>query len=253
MEAICPDGRPRPYGAAGGRVLLLEPQTLERDFGRRSFTLRHTLAASALLSPARLAQAAERALASKRTARNFHVAGGDAAKDSRFADMGRRSKRPEALADPAAHQAWTKLSSINEFDDDFADLLRDALQDLRDASDSFRRQEIRFAACTVFAAAPNVITPYHIDHDFNFLLQITGNTKTVCLFPPDDRELVPCTEIEDFYVSNSNAARFRPALEDRGVAYPLPPGLAVHHPPLAPHWVRNGLASARLWRSPGSM
>jgi hypothetical protein len=88
-------------------------------------------------------------------------------------------------------------------------------------------------------ASPGVVTPYHIDHESNFLLQVEGE-KDVCLFDQDDRDVLSDTEIEKFYAGDAEAARYKPNLQDRGALFHLIPGSAVHHPPLAPHLVRNG-------------
>jgi hypothetical protein len=92
---------------------------------------------------------------------------------------------------------------------------------------------------TVFMASPNIVTPYHIDHEANFLCQILGN-KDVFLFDPNDRELLSDQEIEKFYFGDLDGASYQAPLQNRSKAFRLRPGVAVHHPPLAPHWVRNG-------------
>ena len=43
-----------------------------------------------------------------------------------------------------------------------------------------------------------------------------------------------------FYAGDVEAARYKPNLQERGAVFHLTPGVAVHHPPLAPHLVRNG-------------
>jgi hypothetical protein len=47
-------------------------------------------------------------------------------------------------------------------------------------------------------------------------------------------------EIEKFYLGDLNGANYREQLQHRGKRFELVPGVAVHHPPLAPHWVKNG-------------
>jgi hypothetical protein len=84
-----------------------------------------------------------------------------------------------------------------------------------------------------------VTTPYHIDHESNFLFQIRGS-KHISLHEPDDRDVVPDDQLERFYTGDFEAAEYRPELQSRGTVFHLVPGTVVHHPPLAPHWVHNG-------------
>ncbi len=92
---------------------------------------------------------------------------------------------------------------------------------------------------TILLSSPGIITPYHIDHESNLLFQIAGK-KEVWLFDPRDPRVLREEEIESFYVGNINAADFRTAAQPLGTLYRLTPGLALHNPPLGPHWVQNG-------------
>jgi hypothetical protein len=70
-------------------------------------------------------------------------------------------------------------------------------------------------------------------------LQVHGD-KQLNVFPPDDREVVTEQEIERFYTTDTNAAIYRPHLQDRADVITLRPGLGVHIPVHAGHWLRNG-------------
>lgn len=152
--------------------------------------------------------------------------------------MGSRPKIAAAIADLENANAWMKLSTIQSYDSDYGDLLRDALADLGELAPELRSPS--FAQLTVFLASPHVVTPFHVDHEHNFLSQIAGDKKRVCVFPPNDRDVLRQTEIESFYVNDINAVKYRPALQARGIEYALKPGMTVYSPPLAPHWVENG-------------
>ncbi len=99
--------------------------------------------------------------------------------------------------------------------------------------------QITWSSLTAFLASPHVITPYHIDHESNFLFQIAGE-KDLFLFDPSDRSVLSDAEIEEFYVGDFQAARYREELQHRAAGYRMVPGIAAHHPPLAGHWVLNG-------------
>jgi hypothetical protein len=134
---------------------------------------------------------------------------------------------------------WLKLSSAERVDREYADVLATIIRDLGDAAGLPLVEEITWSSLTIFVAAPGVVTPYHIDHESNCLLQVFGE-KDVMLFDPFDRSVLREAEIERFYIRDSESAELRENAGAKAQAFRLSPGLAVHHPPLAPHWVRNG-------------
>ena len=136
-------------------------------------------------------------------------------------------------------RTWLKISSADEADPDYAEVLRQIICDIADLTGRDLLSEITWSSLTIFMASPGIVTPYHIDHEFNFLLQVQGE-KDVYLFDQDDRDVLSDIEIEKFYAGDVEAARYKPNLQERGAVFHLTPGAAVHHPPLAPHLVRNG-------------
>ena len=133
---------------------------------------------------------------------------------------------------------WLKLSSIDEVDPEYHELLRQILLEIEDLSGVPLHREINWSCLTVFVASPGIVTPYHIDHESNFLFQIQGE-KDVCLFNQEDRSVLSEAELEKFYVGYPDAATYREEIQGRGTVFRLKPGVGVHHPPLAPHWVKN--------------
>ncbi|MGH8078545.1 MAG: cupin-like domain-containing protein, partial [Lysobacter sp.] len=132
-----------------------------------------------------------------------------------------------------------RLSDIGKVDPDYRDVVRTAIQDLEDLYGQPIVRRVTLSGVSVFIASPNIVTPYHIDHEANFLCQISGH-KEIYLYDPNDRELLPSSEIEQFYAGDGTAARYREDMLPRGRRFELAPGIAVHHPSLAPHRVRNG-------------
>jgi hypothetical protein len=135
--------------------------------------------------------------------------------------------------------SWLKLSSAEKVDPEYGEMMASLIEEIQELAGVELRQKITWSALTIFVASPQVVTPYHIDHESNFLFQIQG-TKDVCLYDPTDRTILTNAEIERFYVGNVEAATYRDELKGRGTTFHLSPGTAVHHPPLAPHWVQNG-------------
>lgn len=118
-------------------------------------------------------------------------------------------------------------------------MLDDILRQLDELGRQAFRPEITWKTATIFIGSPNSLTPYHVDHEVNFLFRISGE-KEVNLFEPRDRSVLTEEEIERFYVGDLNAARYREENQCKARVYRMTPGDAVHHPSLAPHWVRNG-------------
>ena len=138
---------------------------------------------------------------------------------------------------------WLKISSLQELDPAYDKLLRSVIDEVELLSGLPLWPAISWLGLTVFIASPKVVTPYHFDHETNFLFQIRGE-KEVCLFDPNDRFVLSEEEIEDFYRGNPKAGIFKDGMRDRAQVHRLRPGLAIHHPPLAPHIVNNGNAAS---------
>lgn len=93
----------------------------------------------------------------------------------------------------------------------------------------------------IFVSSPNAITPFHVDPEHNFLLQIQGS-KTMKVWQAEDREVLPQTAIENTFYGDA-AHRNLPYQEDfdsHARAYQLSPGSGLYVPVHAPHWVENG-------------
>lgn len=92
----------------------------------------------------------------------------------------------------------------------------------------------------IFITSPNAVTPYHMDHEHNFILQIRGN-KTVHVWNPLDREVVTERSLELFHTKLSRElVQYRDEFQQKANVFELEPGMGGYMPTTAPHWVRNG-------------
>lgn len=96
-------------------------------------------------------------------------------------------------------------------------------------------------AAFVFVSSAASVTPYHIDPEHNFLLQIRGQ-KTMYVWDPADRRALPEEELERFHAGGHRNLSFADELQDQATRFDLTPGDALHVPTTAPHWVQNGEA-----------
>jgi hypothetical protein len=221
------DSRP---GSSGSGVIEVGRRSDWDALNRAPFTFRHNLQNHPLLAIPRLVKIAESAVA-KRGPRKVFVPDDDELKKLPW-----KERLPEALRRIEGGSLWLKISQLQELHSDYENLLQTILAQMEDFSGLPLRRTSTWAGLTVFIASPNVVTPYHFDHDTNFLFQIRGE-KDVFLF---DRSILTEQEIEYFYKGEAMAGKFRDGMIDKSEVFHLAPGIAVHHPPLAPHLVKNG-------------
>jgi len=92
----------------------------------------------------------------------------------------------------------------------------------------------------IFVSSPGAVTPFHMDPEHNFLLQIRG-TKTVHMWAPDDRYVVGEEAVEELFAAFSQRnLPYRPEFLQTAHVLPLTAGQGVHFPVAVPHWIQNG-------------
>ena len=75
-----------------------------------------------------------------------------------------------------------------------------------------------------FVTSPLAITPYHLDHEHNFILQVRGS-KTLHVWDPLDKRTVPEDALELFHgASSRDKVKFSEELEQRAYKFDLQPG-----------------------------
>jgi hypothetical protein len=232
--------RPLNYPTApGSAVFVADAESFRQGYNQHSFAFEHRLAGHPLFAIPRLADTAQ-AIIDRGDGGGFVVFDAKAfATASGFGMPSRRDRLAETVRRLAEGGSWLKLVSVNETDPAYAEVLQQVIRDVSELTGRDLAAEITWSGLTVFMTSPNATTPYHIDHEPNFLLQVHGE-KDICLFDQNDREVLSEANIERFYCGDPQAAQYNPDLQSRGIMYRLVPGRAVHHPPLAPHWVKNG-------------
>lgn len=232
-------GRERFSIAGGGGALLHAPPEFQSKYNVEAFMFNHELGNSGLFSVDRLIAVAEKMLARGDQKNITTRLGKSALADAKFREMPLKQRLAETVARIEEANVWMKLSSANTVDNEYNEVLHTVLREVEQASGRPLLNMVSWSGLTVFLASPGVVTPYHIDHESNFLLQIRGS-KEVNLFDARDPEVVPIKEIESFYAGDFEAAKYREAMQNRASVFHLTPGKVVHQPPLAPHWVKNG-------------
>ncbi|WP_322103416.1 cupin-like domain-containing protein [Paraburkholderia sp. J41] len=239
--AVLADTPPTPRAA--GALLHVDEAAFRSHFNQHSFKFGHSLHRTGLFEIPRIVELAQKVIDRQGDSGFVALNLKRASVDEKFSDAKFNARaQGERLAETVSRLGemgtWVKLSRAQDYDADYAEVLDAMTSELEALSGLPLRKDITWATMTLFLASPNITTPFHIDHETNFLFQVQG-AKDVCLFPAADRELVPDQEVERFYNGNAEAARYRRQMQARGTVYRLAPGEVVHHPPLAPHWVKN--------------
>jgi hypothetical protein len=95
-------------------------------------------------------------------------------------------------------------------------------------------------AAWIFVTSPNAITPFHIDHEHNFILQVLGR-KAIHVFDPFDRKVVSEEALELFHAKVSRQlVTFDDEKQKRATVFDAGPGMGAYMPSTAGHWVKNG-------------
>jgi hypothetical protein len=99
---------------------------------------------------------------------------------------------------------------------------------------------LSYRAGWIFVSSPGAVTPFHIDHEHNVILQIRG-TKRLYTWDPFDRQVVPEAGLELFHDRHSREqVIWKDEFRQRARVFELAPGLGGYMPSTTPHMVENG-------------
>jgi hypothetical protein len=99
----------------------------------------------------------------------------------------------------------------------------------------------------VFISAPPSVTPFHIDRENNFWMNIRGR-KTISLWDHEDRDVVRARDVENFIVSRSlGEVKLKDNMLAKSHNFDCGPGDGVYFPSTTPHMTRSDTS----WVRPG--
>ena len=214
-------------------LLGLDRPAFDAHFGKEPFAIRHGLVGHPLFEVPRLLELAK-FLPEDRVEYNA----GDIPVSIEPSKTPRNGLTPEETIRRIAEcRSWLVLKNV-ERDPAYAELLDRCLREVEQMGHSdARRIDLREAF--IFISSPASVTPFHIDPEWNFLLQVRGQ-KTIHVFPSNDRSLVSEEDLERFYCGAHRNLVFRDEFQQKATTFVLQPGDGVHVPVTAPHWVENG-------------
>jgi Cupin-like domain len=93
---------------------------------------------------------------------------------------------------------------------------------------------------SAFLASPRSVTPFHLDHEQNFLCHLRG-PKTFYVWDQRDRSVISEGALEIFYrVGKLRDAIYQPDVEPKAQVFELQPGDCIYMPMGAPHAAVTG-------------
>jgi len=146
---------------------------------------------------------------------------------------------PETIAQIESCNAWLQLRDVGA-DPEYAALLAEIIREFQPYAERVA-PGLSVPRADIFVSSPGSTTPFHLDEEHNFLLQIRGSKRLSVADGFDPDAVAPGT-VRDFFRGNGELARYSGRLEEHSVHVDLAPGEGVHIPPCHPHWVQNGPA-----------
>jgi hypothetical protein len=222
--------------AASGPVLTIDADVFRAQFNRRPFYVEHRLAGHPLFELPRLVELAQ-ALPPDEVEYN----GGDLPVNADYRQTPRTGLSvTETIRRIEESGSWMVLKRV-EKDPAYKRLLDQLLDEIQPHAERIA-PGMRERQGFIFITSPNSVTPFHMDHEYNFLLQVRGE-KTVHMWDPNDRLVLPEEIIEDRFANFVHRnLPFRDDFMATAWVLPLPSGRGVHFPINAPHWIKNGNA-----------
>jgi hypothetical protein len=164
------------------------------------------------------------------------------AHDSRHPDGRSIEEHFERMEEPGSSVALYNIEAIPRYQA----LLLAVVDTLRGTVER-EQPDIFMVNGFIFISAPPSVTPFHIDRENNFWLQLHGR-KTLNVWDHHDRSIVPAEAVEDFIVTHSlRKVRFCEEFRSRSQEFHAHPGDGVYFPSTSPHMTR----SVPDWTGPG--
>jgi hypothetical protein len=217
--------------------LQLDISTLRDRFDRESFGFEHNLSKLDLFSDDSLQQLVQ---AMSRAPRDYFIGGSAPSPGTSFYSVPNGGLTPpKALQNLDHYRCRILLKRPENHDRSFRDLLQVLFQQVLDTLGGLRGQRIERLESGIFISSGRTVTPVHFDPEMAFFSQISG-AKIYHVYPPGS---VDEADLERFYIRGRNdigqvdlntldAARER--------RFDLKPGMGLHQPQNAPHWVETG-------------
>src|SRR5215467_13054028 len=232
-----PAARSLDIGSARHDSNLLEIDAAEfrANFNRSAFLFRHHLKGHPLLDLGRLIK-----LAASLPEQHVEYNAGDLPVSIDYYSTPRTGlSAEETIRRIEDCCSWMVLKRVED-DPDYRRLLDDCLDEVQPLSDLLEPGMYERAG-SICVSSPGAVTPYHMDHEINFLLQVRGS-KTIHTFDRWDRSVLSEQALERYFCGTTIDRNMELSQASAGKAkiFELSDGYGLHIPTTSPHFVKNG-------------
>lgn len=234
--------------AAVAPVISAANDALTIDFPLKPFAIRHALASHPLLTLPRIAE-----LAAKLPRDQIEYSSGKMAiSQDPNAVRGIDLDPVEVVRSIETAGAWMVLKRI-EFEPEYREILESALLSVARARgfDSIDAAGFEQVEGFMFVSSPNSTTPFHLDSEDNFFVQVHGE-KFFTVYDNNDRFIADNDAIERSMTKHRNLT-FDEKFAPRAREFHLFDGDGCYVPFQWPHWVRTAneysISMAITWKT----
>jgi hypothetical protein len=233
FDLLASDDAPTPGTPGPPGLLNIDGERFRAGFNRAPFLIGHRLAGHPLFSLRRLIELANRLPEEKVKYNGADISVATGLYEGPRTGLTVR----ETIQQIEECRSWMVINNV-ELDPEYRQLLDRCLDEVRLFSEPidpgmFRREGF------IFISSPGSVTPFHIDPEYNFLLQIRGK-KHISVWNSGDRSVLSEATLERYFSDVDRQIAFKEEYQQKAAIFELAPGAGLHFPIAAPHWVRNG-------------
>ena len=224
-----------PVDSGTGVEVLADPDgAFRRNYNRQTFSFPHGLSSNPLFDLDSLVELSRRIPANWEP---YWSNGRVAVSNGWEAGTQGRVSLQDTIANIAENDSIVILKHTEQ-DPVYGPVLQDFLNRVITLSGQQMRSDVTIGETLILISSPNRVTPYHMDGETNFLVQVRGD-KWFYVFDHADRTLISDEEREAYFAGNISSAVYKKDRQEDAVAYDLRAGYGIHVPTGAPHWVQN--------------
>jgi hypothetical protein len=236
-------------------LLHIDSASFARDYDRRAFKIGHALTDHPLFALPRLVELAKELSGSILYFRADHAINQVDPNADKRTFVQRDLSRPalsveETVAQIERCNAWMQLRDVGK-SPAYAALLAELIAEFAPHAEPMT-PGMAGARADIFVSSPGATTPFHLDEEHNFLLQVRGK-KQLSIADGSNPAVLSDEHLCDFFRERGELAPYSERLESLSEHVSLAPGEGVHIPPCHPHWVKNGpdvsISLGVLWHS----
>lgn len=144
----------------------------------------------------------------------------------------------DSLEHIEAAKAWMSLLNV-QTDDVYRGLVDEVLDSIRPQVEA-KDPGMSYRGGWIFVTSPRTVTPFHIDKEHNFILQIKGRKK-IYVWEPDDVRVVSEAARRRFHSRhNRDLIAWREEFRALAHCFDVGPGEGAYMPSTSPHLVEVG-------------